>query len=919
MQQPRAERDYWQQVEELFHEALALPAAARAAFLRENCNGNAEMEQDTQEILESYEAQEDAISQTAAALGGGMRCGAFELLSKLGEGGMGTVYLARRCGDFEQHAAVKLMNGTPASIALLAERFRQERQILAALEHPNIARVLDGGIAANGQPYLAMEYVNGVRLDRYCEEGKLSLDQRLELFRSICAAVQFAHSHLVVHRDLKPANILVDEHGEPKLLDFGIAKILDADDGPEKEAATLTGGLLMTPEFASPEQLQGKPCTVASDIYSLGVILYQLLTGNRPYGKESSTPAEMLAAVVTREPVRPSLMAPEELRIGLRGDLDGIVLKALAKKPEDRYSSVEQFAEDLRRHMAGLPVSAVEGTRAYIARKFIGRHKVAVAATAFVMLSLVAGIGGTLWQARRAEQQRVLAEQHFSDARKLANYLLFPLFDSVTPLPGSLPVRADMADQSLQYLDRLAAAKSNDPALQLELAEGYLRLGTILIAPSGSGDSLGNPSRALESDRKALALLDPLEKEEPGSERIRRDLARSYLLTGTAQNQLGQVRDGVASITRAVSLFDQLAASNPRDAESQLESGQAWQTLMDVAASPAGGFMDYSTKDTVAADGDRAIARFECALEISPSDNAALLGISRVYTTEGGVQMNPVQGLALFQKGIDAFHRLPASVQSSPEGLIEEARLDTAVALAQQRMGKNKEALIPLGRAREILDGFAAADPKNSTNALRRANVYKTLGAIYYNLNQKQKTVEAYRTAIQILTGLIAVDPSRTSTRLVRAVLEEYTAVILADLGRLSEATPYAKSAIAELRNLADRPDAALQYLDEAAIALMTTPVQSLRDDPRALRYAQRADEISQGKDIITIGYLAHAYANVGDGQKALETVQRALALVPAPPGQAPSKARKNLEHELEGIRTLIRTGHLPAGFNSDH
>lgn len=917
MQQSQARSDYWQQVEDLFHQALTLPVSAREAFLREKCAANGEMEREVREILKGYEDQESMTSPDAASGFGGLRCGAFELVSKLGEGGMGTVYLAQRHGDFSQRAAVKLINGNPASITLLAERFRQERQILAALEHPNIARVIDGGIAANGQPYLAMEYIEGVRLDRYCESTKLTIDRRLELFRKICAAVHFAHKHLVIHRDLKPANILVDEHGEPRLLDFGIAKILDAEGGPDKEA-TVTSAFLMTPEFASPEQLQGQPCTVASDIYSLGVILYQLLSGKRPFGSGNSTPAEMLAAVVTREPVRPSAVAPHEVRAQLRGDLDGTVMKALAKKPDDRYGSVEQFSDDIRRYLEGLPVSAVEGTRIYIARKFVGRHKVGVAAAAVVLISLLAGLAGTLWQARRAERQRALAEEHFSDARKLANYLLFPLFDSVAPLPGSLPVRAEMADQSLLYLDRLAAAKSTDRALRLELAEGYLRLGSILIAPSGGGDSLGNPTRALESDRKAVNLLEPLEKEEPGSEQVRRDLARGYLLLGTAQNQLGQVRDGVNAITRAVEIYDQMATAQPRDLDRQLDAGRAWQTLMDVAASPAGGFMDYSAKDEVLADGSKAIGRFEAALTISPEESAAMLGIARVYTTEGGIELQPAQALVAFDKGLDAFHRLPPAVKSSQEGLIEEARLDTSVALAMEQSGKYTDALVPLERARDIVDGLAKSDPKNSTNALRRANVYKTLGAIYHYLNQKQKTVDAYRTAIEILSELIAVDPSRTSTRLVRAVLEGYTAANLADLGRMNEATPYAKASIEELQTLADRPDAPLQYLDQAALALMFTPVPSLHDFPRALRYAKRADEISRGKDILTIAYLAHAYVDAGDGQMALQTVERALAMMPPlPRGQAPTEGRKNLEHERQQIKTMIETGHLPRGFNT--
>ena len=384
-----------------------------------------------------------------------------------------------------------MISGTPAGAALMASRFRQERQILAGLDHPNIARLLDGGVTSGGQSYLVMEYVEGVRLDRYCESKGLTAEEKLRLFRKICAAVHFAHQHLVIHRDLKPGNILVNELGEPKLLDFGIAKVLAEPGSPAERTMTMTAGVMMTPQYSSPEQIRGLPCTVASDVYSLGVILYEMLTGRAPHSDTASTPAEWIAAVVTEEIQRPSLTAPENLKAALRGDLDGIAVKALAKRPEERYGSVEQLSEDLRRHMEGLPVSAVEGTRLYVARKFVMRHRLGVGAAVVILLTLVGGMAATLWQARVAERERALAEQRFSDARKLANYLLFPLYDSVQSLPGSLPVRADMAGQSLQYLDRLAAAKSNDRALRTELAEGYLEAGRDSRIAGGVGGWVG--------------------------------------------------------------------------------------------------------------------------------------------------------------------------------------------------------------------------------------------------------------------------------------------------------------------------------------------------------------------------------------------------------------------------------------------
>ena len=856
---------YWQRVEEVFHQALDLPAATRTSFIREHCAGDAAMEREVWGILSGYEAQDRISGEHATGSLDGARFGAFEIVSKIGEGGMGTVYLARRHADFEQRAAIKLIHGTPGAAALMAERFRQERQILAGLEHPNIARLLDGGVTSAGQPYLVMEYVEGVRLDEYCESHGLSISRRLELFRRICAAVHFAHQRLVIHRDLKPGNILVDEQGEPKLLDFGIARVLDTAGSSTQQTLTMGGSLLLTPEYASPEQIQGLPCTVASDVYSLGVILYQSLTGMGPYSATASTPAELIAAVLTKEVQRPSVVAPRNLKAALRGDLDGIAMKALARKPEERYGSVEQLSEDVRRHLNGLPVAAVEGRRLYVARKFVGRHRTAVTAAALVLFSLIAGLAGTLWQARAADRQRVLAEQRFSDARKLANYLLFPLFDAVQPLAGSLPVRGDMAGQSLQYLDRLSTAKSNDPALRKELAGGYLRLATIAQAPSGYGDSLGNPGLAIESAQKSLALLEPLSKEERGNEHIQHDLALGYLVLGDALELRGKSQEGIATLTRATAMYDHLLASKPNDADRLVDAGRAWQTLMDRTASPGGGFFDTAAKYEVLAAGSKAISRFDAALAISPSENRAWFGIEAVYQTESGVEspVDPREGLATIRMGLDAFHRLPASEQSSPAGLGEEARLEASEAWAQQRMGQYKEALAALERPREITDRFAAADPGNSSKVGGRAALYVTLANIHVALKQNSEAIADYLTAIRTYDGLVAIDPSKTSSRMVRAVCEAYVARLLAEKGRASEEETFARAGIQDLENLADRPNATAQYLDEASIALMVTPVLSLRDYPRALRYAKRADEMSHGKEIVAITYLTMTRTSV--------------------------------------------------------
>lgn len=873
------------------------------------------MEREVFGVLAGYEAQDRHASQTPE----NTRFGAFEVVRKIGEGGMGAVYLARRHEDFEQRAAIKLIRGSPFAAAFMANRFLQERQILAALDHPNIARLLDGGVTADGQPYLVMEFVDGVRLDEYCESHQLSIQQRLELFQKICTAVHFAHQRLVIHRDLKPSNILVNDQGEPKLLDFGIAKVLTAPGETSEQTGTLSSNLLLTPQYASPEQVQGLPCTVASDVYSLGVLLYEMLTGKGPYSGHASSPGEFIAAVLTTEAPRPSTIAPEVLRPRLRGDLDSIVMKALAKQPSDRYGSVQQLSEDVRRHLEGLPVSAVEGTRLYVARKFLRRHRLGVAAAATILLALIAGLIGTLWQARVAGRERALAEQRFSDARKLANYLLFPLYDSVQALPGSLPVRADMAGQSLLYLDRLAAAKGQDRSLSLELADGYLRLGEILEAPLGGGDSLGNASKAAESDQKALAILEPLGRENTSDIRVEQDLARGYFQLGPALNFLNQPRAGIESLNKSIAIFDRLAAANPHDLHSQTDAGRAYVALMDVIGSPGGGLTEQGAAERVLAAADKAYAHFDAALQMAPHDTRTLLALARAANLAGTLQMaaNPPAGIQTVQKGVDALHKLAPEARNLPETEINECRMETMIAFGQAAISRFADALQTMQHPHEVYERIASQDPKNGTNTRRRMAMYRTLGMIHLGLAKKDEALIDYQNVIQLATGLTKVDPSKVSNYVIAAEAQGRAAKILASRGRTDEARQYSKDSIATLERIADRPDAAAQNLSEAAVVLMVSPIPSLRDYPKALSYAKRAYDLSGGKEPGAIVYLAQAYANNGQPSKALEVIQHGLTIIaPARPGEKPSEARQTLEDELQDVQTLIKTGHLPARFN---
>jgi serine/threonine-protein kinase len=365
---------------------------------------------------------------------------------------MGVVYLAVRADDqYQKRVAIKLVKRGMDTEEIL-QRFRNERQILASLDHPNIARLFDGGITANGLPYFVMEYIEGLPIDVYCDRHKLNTTERLKLFSAVCSAVHYAHQHLIVHRDLKPTNILVIAEGVPKLLDFGIAKLLHQEHSSKSITHTMTGMRLMTPEYASPEQARNEPITTASDVYSLGVLLYKLLTGHHPYHFMNFSPREIERVICEQQPSKPSTaisrmkqaaddggkavqtLLPEtisaaqkggleKLRRQLAGDLDNIVLMALHKEPKRRYASVEQFSEDIRRHWEGLPVTAHKDTLGYRSVKFIKRHKIGVSAIALVLITLVAGIAGIGWQARIAAKERNKAELETAKAQQINRFL----------------------------------------------------------------------------------------------------------------------------------------------------------------------------------------------------------------------------------------------------------------------------------------------------------------------------------------------------------------------------------------------------------------------------------------------------------------------------------------------------------------
>jgi eukaryotic-like serine/threonine-protein kinase len=423
MESSRADR-----VAEIVETALETTAEQRARLIADLCGQDADLRCEVESLLGFQEKVSDFIEQPAYLFAPGMpteldgelktgeRLGQYEIISLIGEGGMGEVYLAQDT-SLGRKVAIKLLK-LGLGTANIIRHFHQEESILAGLIHPNIAQLYGGALTANGLPFFVMEYVEGTRLDDYCRQNQLTIPERLELFRKICLAVSYAHQHLIIHRDIKPANIRVTADGEPKLLDFGIAKLMDPSTAAAHEA-TMTFAAVMTPEYASPEQVRGEAMTTASDVYSLGVILYELLAAQKPYKLETRSPAVVVRAITEQEPTRPSAAAAKgensklEIRNSklLKGDLDNIVLKALRKEPARRYASVAELLDDIRRYLEGRPVTARRDTLGYRTLKFMGRNRIAVAAAILVLLAVVSGLLIALWQAQNARRQRDVTER----------------------------------------------------------------------------------------------------------------------------------------------------------------------------------------------------------------------------------------------------------------------------------------------------------------------------------------------------------------------------------------------------------------------------------------------------------------------------------------------------------------------------
>jgi non-specific serine/threonine protein kinase/serine/threonine-protein kinase len=762
------------------------------------------------------DARTTAIDAIPAEVSPDGRLGPYRLIREIGHGGMGAVYLGVRDDDaFQKRVAIKVLKRGMDTESIV-RRFRHERQILASLEHPYIAGLLDGGTTADGRPYFAMEYVEGQSIVDYCDAHRIETRARLDLFRKVCAAVQYAHQNLIIHRDIKPANVLVTQDGTPRLLDFGIAKLLNPELSGHTLAPTAPGLQLMTPEYASPEQVRGDTVTTATDVYSLGVLLYELLAGRLPYRLTSRAPAEIMRIVCESEPIRPSTAVTrieaepaaeaetgsdaasgatpvskperltsvdvERLRRSLVGDLDNIVLKALNKEPSRRYASADQFSEDVRRHLAGLPVIARKDTWTYRTTKFVRRNRAAVVAAAMTLVALVAGIIGTTWQARAARAARARAEQRFGDVRHLANAFLFEFHDSIADLEGSTPARKLVVTKGLEYLDKLAQDAGDRIDLRRELADAYLKVGDVQGRPFTP--NLGDTAGALTSYRKSVALYESMAGEAAAEEGVRRQLALAYMHLSDVLAAAGDTAGSLSFAQKALAIEKAISSrpTDPPEVRRALVAGHTRVGDMLAATGDVAGALDHRRT---------ALAIMESVIAAAPDDLTNIRQLGVAYQKLGNTLGNPnapnigdyAGSLAALERSSTIFREASARYPSNAVFRRNHAVAESNAADVLVAMKRFDEALARERQSFAVYEAQAKTDPTNAAAQNDLAIGYAKLAELLDATGKTEAGLAEQHRATDIHRRLVAADPVSSDMKAELASDHNREATLQAKLG----------------------------------------------------------------------------------------------------------------------------------------
>lgn len=822
--------EYWQKIKTVLDEVVDLAPAERLSVLESACNGDAEFRRDVESFLvfdndgdmenPAFSFVEHAEVMNGAAAYIGKQIGRYRIISELGSGGMGLVFLAGRADEaFEQKVALKLIKRGMDSEAVL-QRFLNERRILASLAHPNIARLLDGGTTDDGVPYFVMEYVEGSPILEYAKRENLDADARLRLFGEVAAAVSYAHQNLIIHRDLKPSNILVTADGSPKLLDFGIAKLLTPGNGG---VITATQQFVFTPDYASPEQVRGGQLTTATDIYSLGVVLYELLTGKPPYKIAGNNFGEIIRVVCEVEPIAPSRAAAVDPATAealvpasrLRGDLDNVILKAIRKEPERRYHSVEQLSEDIRRHLASLPVSASSDSLPYRVTKFVRRHRYGVLTASLILIALLAGLGATLYQASIARAERAKAELRLNDVRRLANSFMFEINEKI----GESPIKARelLVTRALEYLDKLEQEAGGDTDLEAELATAYEKVGQIqaeLFNPS-----LGKSSDALASHQKSLQIREKLFAADQGN--VDRGLAviKSHLFVGDIYSMSGKISEARAEYDQAIAIGDQLMTIDPRNVAVRTDLSRSYARMgQNVLRS---GSLSL------------ALASYERSLQITRDliadgaddlERQRTLGI--IYNYIGYVKLEMLQfdqAAQYFGDELTIDNKILATDPGNAHFRESVSNDHMWLGLAMSGAGRLRESLVELRTSLSVEKAIYDADPANLGSQNSVADCDIELGKVLAKTADYAASLQSFDDADKNYQAVWKADPQNLSARRQIVLTHRHMADTITQKGDLKKGAALYLQALEDYGQLIkDDPDNT-EWQDDLAICELRT------------------------------------------------------------------------------------------------
>ncbi|MGC4084793.1 MAG: serine/threonine-protein kinase [Vicinamibacterales bacterium] len=749
----------WAEIERRFDDLSALEPDARARALDRLDDTDSDLAALLRRMLSGAS---DASNRIAGAVGRaaadmthgsewlGRRFGPYRAIREIGRGGMGIVFEAVRADDeYRKRVALKIAPGWRAYPGLV-ERFRAERQILAELETETIARFLDGG-TEGGVPYFVMEFVDGEPITDFCERRALSLTARLQLFQRVCAGVAFAHERLVVHRDLKPANILVTNDGVPKLVDFGVAKLLD-DVGDT--SATQTSFPAWTPDYVSPEQLRGRSVSQRTDVYALGLVLYELLCGERGQNGDTSSLLALDRSVCEHEAVAPSERARRRnamaLARELTGDLDTIVLKAIRKEPDERYSSVGAFADDLQRYLDDRPILARDVGPTERTIKFVRRHRAAASFVAVLVGTAAAGVISTIRQAKRAERR-------FQQVRSLAHTFVFDVHDSIADLPGSTEARKRIVSTALSYLESLRDDAEDDPELAKELAEAYIKVASVQGLPVRT--NLGDTAGAIESYVNALRILEPLPRTDIESELLR---GRGLLEMATVMRARGD-RDGS---TRSYDMAEQIARRLCARMPDSIKAVELRGSIASDRARAAVEQRDYASAERFAREAMDAAQRLVAR---QPDERMHQDGLASALNALGMAQLGTArleQAAEHFGESVRLRRLLVAAEPDNPE-----RRRSLAISCGHLadvlgfRIGENlgdvDGAIAALSEAAELAEWARARDVKDRRALYDLANARVRLGALHLETTppDPEAALRELRSALASADELLAQDP----------------------------------------------------------------------------------------------------------------------------------------------------------------